>query len=509
MSEIINNRRIAKNTLYLYLRMIISMVVSLYTSRVIIQVLGIDDFGIYNIVAGVIVLFSFVSTSLKNSTQRFLSYQLGKEDVDELNRVMSMSLQCHLIYAAFFVVLALTIGLWFVSCKLNIPADRTQAAIIVYLVSVVTFVFNIFQAPYQAAIISHEKMSFYAFISILDVVLKLFVVYVLLISEGDKLIVYSFLVLLVTLISLLVPVYYCYKKLGYRKPTLIKDKNLFKQFFGYTGWSMFSGCAYIGAQQGGNILVNIFSGVAANGAYGIANQVTNILYGFVSNFQSAFNPQIVKSYSGGQTKEMLSLINRTSYFSYYIFLIIAVPVLVEIDYLLSIWLGNVPDYTANICRLLLIYFLVDSIECPLWMLIGATGKMKIYSLWLGIITLFNIPISLFLLSIGWSIYWVFIVRVLLNVVSAIIRPFYVKFLVKEFSLRDYCKNALLRPILVTLTIIPVIWAFANLASDFHPLVILLCIFCITAIGIWIIGLNNTDRVVLVSLVKDKINRNNV
>lgn len=509
MPEIVDSRRIAKNTLYLYLRMIISMGVSLYTSRVIIQILGIDDFGIYNIVGGVIVLFSFVSTSLKSSTQRFLSYQLGKDDIGELNRVMSMSLQCHLIFAAIFIFLSLTVGLWFVVEKLNIPEARTNAALVVYCVSVITFLFSIFQAPYQAAIISHEKMSFYAFISIFDVVLKLFIVYALLLAKGDKLIVYSLLVLFVTIVSLALSMYYCYKHLPYKRPRYIKDKELFKQFFGYTGWSMFSGCAYIGAQQGGNILVNIFNGVAANGAFGIANQVTNILYSFVSNFQSAFNPQIVKSYSAGQTKEMLSLINRTSYFSYYIFLIIAVPVLVEIDYLLALWLGNVPDYASNFCRLLLIYFLVDSIEAPLWMLIGATGKMKAYSIWLGLVTLLNIPLSWILLSVGWSVYWVFIIRVLINVIIALIRPFHVRILVKDFSLRDYCRNALLRPLVTSIVIIPAIWMLTIYCNSLHPIFIIILSFIITSLCIWLIGLKGTDRTVLLDLIKNKLVKNNV
>lgn len=483
--------------------MIISMVVSLYTSRVIIQVLGIDDFGIYNIVGGVIVLFSFVSTSLKNSTQRFLSYQLGKNDNEELNRVMSMSLQCHIIFAAIFVLLSLTVGLWFVVEKLNIPESRSQAAVVVYCVSVITFLFSIFQAPYQAAIISHEKMSFYALISIFDVVLKLVIVFALLLSKGDKLIIYSLLVLLVTLVSLLLAMVYCYKKLPYKRPVYIKDKSLFNQFFGYTGWSMFSGCAYIGAQQGGNILVNIFNGVAANGAFGIANQVTNILYSFVSNFQSAFNPQIVKSYSAGQSRDMLTLVNRTSYFSYYIFLIIALPALVKIDYLLALWLGSVPEYASNFCRLLLIYFLVDSFEAPLWMLIGATGKMRVYSLWLGLITLMNIPISWILLKLGCSIYWVFIVRVIINIVIALIRPFHLRLLVPSFSIRAYCKEALKRPVIVTTILVPVVYCVQKFLNTLHPLVVIIGLVIVSVLLIWTLGLKKSDRLVLVNLIKEK------
>lgn len=507
MSAVIDNKKIAKNTLYLYLRMIITMGVSLYTSRVVLQVLGIDNFGIYNVVGGVIVLFSFISISLRNCTQRFISYQLGKEDNEGLDKVMSVSLQCHFIFAAIIVVLLLTIGLWFVIEKLNIPDSRQHAALIVYLVSIATFVFSILQTPFQAVIIAHEKMSFYAILSIVEVCLKLIVVYALLLSTGDTLITYSYLILIVTVVLLCVSFYYCYHELGYKKYSLIKDKDLFRQFFSYSGWSMFSSSAYVGAQQGGNILVNIFSNVAANGAFGIANQVSNALYGFVSNFQIAFNPQIVKSFSAGHTAEMYNLINRTSYFGYYIFLIIVIPVLSQIDYLLELWLGYVPLYAPNFCRFLLIYYLVDSIEAPLWMLIGANGKMKWYSIWLGFVTLLNIPISWLLLSAGWSVYWVFVVRVIINVIIAIIRPFHLKKLLPSFSIRGYMKNALLRPLIVTLLLLTVLLFLSHVISSIHPIITLVIILLITSAVIWLIGLKRSDRAVIADLIMKKIRIN--
>ena len=505
MQSAIDNKKIAKNTLYLYLRMLISMAVSLYTSRVIIKVLGIDDFGIYNIVGGVIVMFSFISTSLKNCTQRFLSFQLGKEDKDKLNKVMNVSLLCHFIFAICIVIILLTVGLWFVIEKLNIPEQREHAAIIVYLVSIATFVFNIFQTPYQAAIISHEKMSFYAAISIIDVLFKLVIVFALVMFGGDKLIIYSILMLFVTFVMLVITSIYCYTRLGYERPAMVRDKDLFKQFFSYSGWSMFSGSAYIGAQQGGNILINIFSGVAANGAFGIANQVSSALYGFVSNFQIAFNPQIVKSYSAGESTEMFQLINRASSFGYYIFMIIAIPVLSQIEYLLALWLGDVPEYAPNFCRLLLLYFLVDSIEAPLWMLIGATGKMKVYSLWVGIITLFNIPISWFLLYLGFSVYWVFIVRVLINVLLSVIRPFYLKVLVPSFSLKNYLKEALVRPFIVTIVLLLILVLASKHLDLIHPFISLSITFLLTIIMIWIVGMKQSDRTIIVHLLKNKIN----
>lgn len=506
MSAVIDNKKIAKNTLYLYLRMIITMGVSLYTSRVVLQVLGIDNFGIYNVVGGVIVLFSFISISLRNCTQRFISYQLGKEDNDGLDRVMSVSLQCHFLFAAIIVLLLSTIGLWFVKEKLNIPDSRQDAALVVYLVSIVTFVFNILQTPFQAVIIAHEKMSFYALLSIIEVCSKLIIVYALLLSTGDTLITYSYLILIITIVILLISFYYCYRKLGYRKYSIIKDKDLFRKFFSYSGWSMFSSSAYVGAQQGGNILVNIFSNVAANGAFGIANQVSNALYGFVSNFQIAFNPQIVKSFSAGHTTEMYDLINRTSYFGYYIFLIIVIPVLSQIEFLLELWLGYVPLYAPHFCRLLLIYYLVDSIEAPLWMLIGANGKMKWYSIWLGFVTLLNIPISWFLLSNGWSVYWVFIVRVIINVIIAILRPFHLKKLLPSFSIRGYIRNALLRPVIVTLLLLCILLLLSHLIYDIHPIIFLIVILMITSTVIWLVGLKQSDRSVIAELIKKKMSR---
>ena len=483
--------------------MLVSLVVSLYTARVVIKVLGIDDYGIYNIVGGIIVLLSFVNNALMNATQRYISYEIGQDNKKGVNKVMCMSLQCHLLYALVFLLFSSTIGFWFVCTKLNIPVERMDAAYVVYLVSVLTFIISIFQAPYNAAIVAHERMSFYAFVSIFDVMFKLGIVYVLLVVVGDKLIIYSLLILLVTLSSLMLAIIYCYKKLEFSRPQIVKDKQLFKQFFGFTGWSMYNGCSYIGAQQGGNILINIYNGVAANGAFAIANQTT-VIYGFVSNFQNAFNPQIVKSYSSGQYKEMFSLINRASYFSYYIFLIIAIPMILEMDYIMQLWLGEVPEYAANFCRLLIIYFLVDSFEAPLWMLIGATGRMKLYSVWQGTITLLNIPLSWMLLESGFSIYCVFIVRVFINVVTAFIRPFILKRLVPEFSLMKFGTLVMRHIVSLTFVLAIILYAILSHFNSLHPLLVIGISIILTAFTIGTIGLTKDDKFALSRIVKEKL-----
>lgn len=506
MQDNINNKRIAKNTLYLYIRMLISMVLSLYTSRVIINVLGIDDFGIYSVVGGVVLLFSFVGNALRNATQRFMSYNLGKEDFPEANKVLNMSLQCHALYALVLIVLAGSIGLWFVINKLNLPEGRYDAAIIVYLISVLTFVVQIFQSPYHATIISNEKMSFFATISIVDVVLKLVIVFLLTVSPVDKLITYGLLLLMVSVVSLLLPMIYCYHKLGYERFRVVKDGDLFRQIFGYAGWSMYGGLAYVGAQQGGNFLINIFGNVAANGAFGIANQASSVLYGFVSNFQSAINPQIVKSYSSGQFKEMFALINRSSYFSYYIFLVLAAPIIVGIEYIIELWLGNCPEYAANFCRLMFLYFLVDSIQAPLWMLIGATGKMRVYSIWSGTLTLLNIPLAWLMLKLGCDIYWVFYVKIIINVVISCIRPFYLKHLLPSFSLKRYCEDALKRPLLVSIIVFAGVFVMRRMEWDIHPLFLIALMMLFSAVVIWLLGLKENDRSAVLSMVKERISK---
>lgn len=486
--------------------MLVSMAITLYTSRVILKTLGIDDFGIYNIVGGIIVLFGFVSHSLRTATQRFISFHLGQENQNEVNKSMNMSLQCHLLIAVAMTILAETIGLWFVTNKLNIPEARLSAALWVYQFSILTFIVNMFQAPYQAVIISYEKMSFYAGISIVDVILKLAIVYLLLLSNIDKLILYSLLMLVVSVISLVLPMIYCYKIIGLGRPAIIKDKKLFKEIFGFAGWSMITGCAFIGTQQGGNILLNVYSGVAANGAFGIANQVTNAVYGFVSNFQSAFNPQIVKYYSAGKYKEMYTLLNRSASFSYYLYLLLAVPFLSQTDYILTLWLGESPQYAAGFCQLLLVYFIVDAIQAPLWMLIGATGKIKVYSIYSGTISLLSIPIAWLMLSLGCSIYWVFIMRVIMNVVLGIIRPFYLHTLIPSFSVKDYLHSALKRAFFVTIILAIFLCVITLYTNEMNKIVVIGASFFFTAFIIWTIGLNSNDRKALISIMVNKTKR---
>lgn len=485
--------------------MLFTLVVSLYTSRVILKNLGVADFGIYNVVGGVVILFSFLSTALRVSTQRFVSYELGLGKKGDTNRVYCMSLCCHVLIALVVLILAETLGLWFVNSKLNIPAARMDAALWVYQITIITFIANLFQVPFHATIVAHEKMSFYAYVGIIDVFLKLGVALLISNCIFDKLITYSFLLFFVSCVGVLLPALYCKKSIKIGSFHYVKDKILFKQIMGFSGWSMVNGCAIITAQQGGNILLNIYSGVVANGAFGIANQVSGAIYSFVSNFQSAFQPQIVKQYAACEYEQMHSLMDRAAVFSYYLLLMLTVPFCVSSEYVLQLWLGQVPDYAAGFIVLLLLYSLIDAIEAPLWMLIGATGKMKVYTLWSAAITVLNVPLSWFLLSIGYNVYVVFIVRVVLNFVCAIIRPIYVRSLVPTFSIRKFL-SIITKPI-GTSAVIAVVVIIVHCSSiEIMPALRIFISFVFTLLVIWLIGLKKSERHWLVSIVAHKIKR---
>ena len=322
----INTNRIAKNTLFMYFRMFLILGITLFTSRVIINALGIDDYGIYNIIGGIVILFGFVNVSLKSSFQRFIAYELGRENPGDIHKIVSSCIWIVALFALIVLVIGETIGLWFVSNKLVIPENRHTAALWVYQFTIGTFIVHLFQTPIHATIIAYEKLSFYSIYSIVEAIFKLLIAYVIYVSPIDKLILYSGLSFSVSCISYLVGHIYISSVLEVR-PRLYIHKSIIRPIGAYAGWSMTNSSTVIVAQQGGNILLNLFYGVIANGAFGIANQVSAAVYGFVSNFQSAFNPQIVKSYAAKEITHLYKLLERTCNMSFYLLRRISVAVL--------------------------------------------------------------------------------------------------------------------------------------------------------------------------------------
>lgn len=501
-----NNIRILKNTVFLYARTFIIMLVALYASRVILDVLGESDYGIYQIVGGVIICFSVISNALVSATQRFFSYEIGRGQDGNIKKTYSMSIIVHFVISLFILILGETVGLWFVNAKLDIPEERMFAMNVVYQISLITFIIQLIRIPANAAIIAYEKMSFYAYISIFEALLKLLIVYLLLVVRVDKLILYGALVLLVTLVINVCYQYYVHAKFEECRFTAAYDLSIIKQLFSYISWTMVGGVATVGSQQGGNILLNMFHGVSMNAAFGVASQVDNAIYGFVSNFQTAFRPQIVKLYASKEYDSLFLLVNRASRLSFYLLLVIALPFLFHADFILGLWLKTPPSMSAPFCQWLMIYMLVDAIQAPLWMFINATGEIKTYELWLSALIILNIPISYYLLRLGYPPVVVLIIRVCINVISAIIRTCYVKYAF-GFPSWIYVKEAFK---CITIALLSVILCFVVCFCTPETMLwnaISLAISILsTGLIIFCIGLKASERSLLLDKIKSIINR---
>lgn len=406
--------------------MFLIMGMTLYTSRVILNALGEEDFGIYNIVGGVVLLFSFLNTAMTSATQRYLNIELGKNDINSMNDIFCKSMTIHIFIAILIIILGETIGLFFLNTQLNIPPERIVAANYVYQFSILTFCLQVIRVPYNATIIAYEKMTFYAYTTIVEVCLKLGIVYALLFYTKDRLILYSLLFFMVILIINIVYKIYCQQKFSTCKYKFFWSYSSYKDLLNFSGWSLFGNMSNVAVQQGINIFINIFFGVLLNAAVGIANQVSNAIYSFVSNFQVAFNPHLVKTYSSGNIKSTRELIYQLSRFSFFLYFIIALPFFICTDFLLEKWLGIVPQYAGIFTRLILIFLLIDCISAPLIITTQAIGNIKKYQLTVGIITLFNLPLSYLALHYNYAVEIVWVIRILINIILFGYRIIYIK-----------------------------------------------------------------------------------
>lgn len=460
MSPAVSAGRIARNTLMLYIRMLVMMAITLYTSRVVLRVLGVDDFGIYNLVGGIVVMFSFLNSAMASSTQRFLNYELGKGNGENVQKVFSTSLIIHILLIFMIVVLAETAGRWFLNAELNIPPGRMAAANWVYQFSILAFCANIVRVPYQAAIIAYERMTFYAYISVVEAALQLGVVYLLLVGGNDPLVLYAGLIFAVSVIVTFFSYLFCRLRFPAIRFRMVREKRLLKQITGFSGWTLFGSVANVGAQQGINILLNIFYGVAVNAAVGVANQVSSAIYRFISNFGVAYHPQLIQLYAAGKKEELTNLLFKSSKFSYFLFLILSVPVFAYCEPILKFWLGHVPEYSAGFCRLIILYLLFDAASSPLWISVQATGRIRNYQIGMSVLILLNIPLAYVLLKAGFSPYSAWMVRFLLNVVAYIFRFIYLK-QVMDFAPLDYVKKVVGTLAAVTLLVVPVPWVLVS------------------------------------------------
>lgn len=441
------NKRIAKNTLLLYFRMFLLMAISLYTSRVVLQALGVEDYGIYNVVGGVVAMFSLLSGSLSAAITRFINYEMGQKNPQKLNHIFCSAVTIQGLLGLLILLGAETIGIWFLNAKMNIPITRMFAANWVFQFSVLTFIINLISIPYNASIIAHERMSAFAYISIIEAIFKLVIAYLITISPIDKLIFYSLLMCLVSLSVRFIYGKYCsihFTECHYR---FIWNKQLLKNMFTFAGWNFIGASSAILRDQGGNIVINLFCGPTVNAARGIASQVNNAIGGFVSNFMTAINPQITQSYSSGNHDYMMLLIQRGARFSFFLLLLLSLPILINCDYILSLWLGHYPPHTTNFVQLVLIFTIIESLSNPLITAMLATGKIKNYQIVVGGLQMMNLPISYVLLRLGGIPETVLLVAISLSICCLSARLYMLHNLI-DLNTRYFLQEVVFKVILV-------------------------------------------------------------
>lgn len=511
MSEqISDNKRIAKNTILLYFRMMFMMAVQLYTSRVVLNTLGVEDYGIYNVVGGVVAMFGFLNSAMTTSTQRYITYELGKGNFDRLKQVFSTSVNIHVLISIVVVILAETIGVWFLNEKMVIPVERMEAAMWVFQLSILTTIIAIMSYPYNADIVAHEKMSAFAYISVLEVVLKLAVVYLLLVGDFDKLILYATLIAFIQLSVLMCYRFYCLRHFAESRYHFKYDKPLLKEMLGFAGWNLWGNLAYILFSQGLNMLLNVFFGPIVNAARAVAVQVQTAIQQFSSNFQMALNPQITKTYATGHLDEMHTLIFRSSKFTFFLLFILCLPVVIEAPVILEIWLKTVPDYTEIFLRIMIATMIIDATANPLMVSAAATGNVRIYQSVVGGILLAILPISYIVLKLGGAPWSVFLVHFCVCCVAYITRLFIIRPLI-QLHVRAFVKEVVMRCMLVaTLAALIPLAIHIMLPQTFlnSLLIILLSVITATSSSFYI-GLSSNERQVIlgkVNTLKKKIQR---
>lgn len=506
MPEQSNNKTIAKNTIFLYVRMLIIMVVTLYTSRVILQVLGIDDYGLYQTVGGVVGFLAFISNALGTATSRFITFALGKGNEYELKRTFSTTLTTHLLIGLAIVLLAETIGLWYVYNKMVIPPERFNAALIVFHISILTAFISILVVPFNAEVIAHERMSIFAYIGIVEAFSKLGIVYLLSIGGIDKLVLYSILLLSIQLGIFAFYVWYCYRHFIEITFVLTIDKFLFREVFSFSGWSLFANGAIALSNQGILLLLNLFFAPAVVTARSISLQVNNVATQFVGNFRTAANPQIVKRYAAGDLKGSKSLLLESTKFSYYLMLIIALPLCLLAEPILNIWLVEVPEYTVAFLQIVIIQSLFQVFDTSFYTALYAKGRIKENALISPAVVFVCFPIVYILFKLGVSpiaLSWAYLGGY--AILGIVIKPLLLHKIV------DYGWKELLEVywicLIVTITALPVpLYLYYKMDKSFfaNDIIILFVSLMTVFFSVWTLGLTRNIRKSFLEAIKNRI-----
>lgn len=507
MSNAENNKRIAKNTALLYVRMLFMMAVTLYTSRVVLQVLGVEDFGIYNVVGGVVAMLSFLNSSLSTATQRYMNYEMGKGHTEGLRKVFSMSFISFCLLAVVALLLSESVGLWFLHYKLVIPASRMDAAVWVFHFSVLTFLVNLITVPYQAAIIAHERMSIYAYLSVGEVVVKLLMVFVLEWVSADKLWLYGLLMFLVTLVVSSSYRVYCSRLFEECRVRWLWDKGLLKGLFSFSGWMLSGTITSLVNVQGVNMLMNMFFGPLVNAARAVAMQIYGAVNTFSSNFLTATRPQIVKSYAQGDLHYMYRLVFSASKFSFYLLFVLSLPISLNIEWILGVWLTEVPAGAALFTRLVLVDLLILASYSPIAFISQASGKVRDYQLGISVCFLAIPVLTWAAYRLGSPVQVTFYIAIAVDFVGLLVRLWVLRRIV-AFPVRTYLRRVWV-PILgvslsaLALSLVAVLWPIAH--PSLSAVVSIVWCMAVALLSVWLFGLDRGEKSLLVQGVRKFIN----
>lgn len=485
--------------------MLLLMVVSLYTSRVVLNALGVEDFGIYNVVGGVVAMFSVISGSLSAAISRFITFELGRGDSAGLKKTFSAAVTIQLILSLVIVVLIDTVGVWFLNAKMTIPADRLAAANWVLQFSIVTFVINLISVPYNATIIAHERMSAFAYISIFEAAGKLAIAFLITAFPIDRLMFYAILMCVVAVSVRLMYGYYCKKHFTECVYSFYWDKNLLKRMFGFAGCQFFGSGSYILMTQGVNILLNIFYGPVVNAARGIAVQVDGVVQQFVNNFTTAINPQITKSYAANDNEYMFNLIYSGAKYSFFLVLLMSVPIILETETILYLWLKNVPEHTVSFLRLILAIELLYVLSNTMMTAMLATGRIKKYQIIVGGTGMLVFPLSWIFFKFGFAPEVAFVIQFIIFVVQLIYRLFLLHSMI-GMPVKDFIHKVIIRAMVVAFIsfLIPsIIHYFINCDGIFKLILVVIISLLSTIVTIYYAGLTDNEKNFAYKAIKSK------
>lgn len=499
----LSNKRIAKNTIVLYVRTIFTLFISLYTSRAILNILGVENYGINNAVGGFVSMFSMISATLVASTQRFLTYELGKQKNNSSQTVFSVAMTIHVLLGVILLLLFETIGLWFLNERMNIDASRLHAANWVYQCSILSFLLNVIRSPFEASIIAHEKMSAFAYVNIFEALLRLGIVFLLLLTIKDRLILYSVYVVCISILIFVIYVIYCKSRFEEIRFKFINEKSYYKDIVSFAGYNFLGSVSMVLSRQCVNVISNIYFGVVVNAARGITTQVEAAINKFVNDFSVALNPQITKSYAQGNKSNMMNLIYRGAKFSYFLYLFFAVPIIVKTPIILQLWLKIVPDHSIVFVRLALVDSLITTLSYSISTGAMATGNIKKLSIWIGIIRICVFPVTYFAYELGFEPYSAFVVLIIFDVIL-----FFVRLIISDNLIGVQHKPFIYRVILPISVVSIISFSFAFflnkilVVSNLFQLLLFVVISCIiTIIAISLIGFDALEREFVVGYIK--------